>query len=89
MTQQTIIIKNKLGLHARAANKLVDVTTQYSSSITIEHQAKTVDGKSIMSVMLLAAAKGTELTIITDGNDETEAMSAITGLIDNLFDEAE
>jgi phosphocarrier protein len=89
MTQETIIIKNKLGLHARAANKLVDVTTQFSSSISIKHQSKTVDGKSIMSVMLLAAAKGTELTIITDGNDETEAMSAITGLIDNLFDEAE
>lgn len=89
MSQETVTIKNKLGLHARAANKLVDVTTQFSSKITLEYQSNAIDGKSIMSVMLLAAAKGSELTITTEGSDEHEAMRAITGLIDNLFDEEE
>lgn len=89
MAQRTVTIKNKLGLHARAANKLVDVTTQFSSKVTLKYQAKEIDGKSIMSVMLLAAAKGAELTVTTSGQDEEQAMDAITGLIDNLFDEDE
>ena len=89
MPQTTITIQNKLGLHARAANKLVDITIQFASAITIEYETKSIDGKSIMSVMLLAAAKGSELTITTEGHDETEAMNAITGLINNLFDESE
>ncbi len=89
MAQRIVTIKNKLGLHARAANKLVDVTTQFSSKVTLEYQAKEIDGKSIMSVMLLAAAKGAELTVTTSGQDEEQAMDAITGLIDNLFDEDE
>lgn len=89
MTQQTITIQNKLGLHARAANKLVDITTSFASNITLQYQEKSIDGKSIMSVMLLAAAKDSQLTITTEGSDEQEAMLAITGLINNLFDETE
>ena len=89
MPQVTITIQNKLGLHARAANKLVDITTQYASVVSIEYNSQSIDGKSIMSVMLLAAAKGSELVITTKGKDETEAMSAITTLINNLFDEGE
>ncbi len=89
MPQVTITIQNKLGLHARAANKLVDITTQFASAVSIEYNSQSIDGKSIMSVMLLAAAKGSELTITTEGKDETEAMSAITALINNLFDEGE
>jgi phosphocarrier protein HPr len=77
MPQVTITIQNKLGLHARAANKLVDITTQFASAV------------NIMSVILLAAAKGSELTITTEGHDEAEAMNAITQLINNLFDEGE
>ena len=89
MPQVTITIQNKLGLHARAANKLVDITTQYASTVSIEYNSQSIDGKSIMSVMLLAAARGSELVITTEGKDETEAMSAITALINNLFDEGE
>lgn len=89
MPQVTIAIQNKLGLHARAANKLVDITTQFASVVSIEYNSKSIDGKSIMSVMLLAAAKGSELVITTQGSDEIEAMHAITGLINNLFDEGE
>lgn len=89
MPQVTIAIQNKLGLHARAANKLVDITTQFASVVSIEYNSKSIDGKSIMSIMLLAAAKGSELIITTQGSDETEAMHAITGLINNLFDEGE
>ncbi|HAB55058.1 MAG TPA: HPr family phosphocarrier protein [Cellvibrionales bacterium] len=89
MPQATITIQNKLGLHARAANKLVDITTQFASVVSIEYNSKSIDGKSIMSVMLLAAAKGSELIITTQGSDEIEAMHAITQLINNLFDEGE
>ena len=89
MPQVTIAIQNKLGLHARAANKLVDITTQFASVVSIEYNSKSIDGKSSMSVMLLAAAKGSELVITTQGSDEIEAMHAITGLINNLFDEGE
>lgn len=89
MPQVTITIQNKLGLHARAANKLVDITTQFASAVSIEYNSQSIDGKSIMSVMLLAAARGSELVITTEGKDETEAMSAITALINNLFDEGE
>ena len=89
MPQVTITIQNKLGLHARAANKLVDTTTQFASAVTIEYATQSIDGKSIMAVMLLAAAKGSELLITTEGSDEIEAMNAITQLINNLFDEAE
>ncbi len=89
MIKQSITIKNKLGLHARAASKFVDTTTQFASSATIQYNEKEVDGKSIMSVMLLAAAKGAELTLMIDGKDETEALAAIIALIDNLFGEGE
>ena len=89
MPQVSITIQNKLGLHARAANKLVDITTQFASVVSIEYNSKSIDGKSIMSVMLLAAAKGSELIITTEGRDEAEAMNAITQLINNLFDEGE
>ena len=89
MPQATITIQNKLGLHARAANKLVDITTQFASVVSIEYNSKSIDGKSIMSVMLLAAAKGSELIITTQGSDEIEAMHAITQLNNNLFDEGE
>lgn len=86
-TQLTII--NKLGLHARAAAKLVSTATCFGSRISLTANGQCVDGKSIMAVMMLAAAKGTELELECTGNDEQEALNAIVLLINNRFDEAE
>ena len=89
MIKEEITIKNKLGLHARAASKLVDVSCQFASEISLTFNDKQVDGKSIMSVMLLAAAKGSQLFITANGSDEVIAMQAIKELIKNRFDEEE
>ena len=89
MIEEKIIIQNKLGLHARAANKLVEVTSLFASEISLTLNDKQVDGKSIMSVMLLAAAKGSELFITASGSDEVIAMQAIKELINNRFGEDE
>jgi phosphocarrier protein HPr len=86
-TQVTII--NKLGLHARAAAKFVSCTSAYSSSIEAGKEGKMVDAKSIMSVMMLAAGKGTVLDIRVEGADEEAALEALVTLIGNRFDEAE
>jgi len=84
-----IQIINKLGLHARAASKLVTLTSKYSCQINIAKDDKVVDGKSIMSVMMLAASKGTQLKIETNGDDQEQALAAISTLINNKFDEEE
>ena len=86
-TQVTII--NKLGLHARAAAKFVSCTSAYSSSIQAGKEGNMVDAKSIMSVMMLAAGKGTVLDIRVDGADEEAALEALVTLIGNRCDEAE
>jgi len=86
-TQVTII--NKLGLHARAAAKFVGCTSAFASDIHAGTDGKLVDAKSIMSVMMLAAGKGTVLDLRIDGKDENEALEALTTLIANRFDEAE
>ena len=84
-----IEIINKLGLHARAASKFSSTCAKFASKISVTKDSKTVDGKSIMSLMLLAAPIGTMLEITCNGADETEALKAITDLINNRFDEAE
>ena len=89
MIKQPLTIINKLGLHARAAAKLTGVSTRFSCTTELIANSKTVDCKSVMSLMLLAASKGTEIEIITNGHDEAEAMEAISTLINNRFDEAE
>ncbi len=89
MIQKEIEIINKLGLHARAAAKLVAAAGHFSSSIQIGKEGQLVDAKSIMSVMLLAASKGTVLNVEVSGNDEQEAWQSIETLIQNRFDEAE
>ncbi|MGH1472419.1 MAG: HPr family phosphocarrier protein [Cellvibrionaceae bacterium] len=89
MIKHQITIINKLGLHARAAAKLAKTSSQFSSSIKIGSQHSLVDGKSVMSLMLLAASKGTALEIICDGQDEDRALEAITHLIDDRFGEGE
>ena len=89
MLQRQITIINKLGLHARAAAKLVSCTSAFSSDIRVGIDGKLVDGKSIMAIMMLAAAKGTVLDLQIEGDDESEAMAALTALIENRFDEGE
>jgi phosphocarrier protein HPr len=87
MIESPVTIKNRTGLHARAAAKLVETITSFSSTVEISNGEKTVDGKSILSVMLLAASPGTELMLIIDGNDETEVLQAIQTLVENNFGE--
>ena len=89
MIQTQVTIINKLGLHARAAAKFVSCAAAFSSSIQAGKDGKLVDGKSIMSVMMLAAGKGTVLDLHIDGKDEDAALEALRKLIDNRFDEAE
>lgn len=87
MIESAITIKNRTGLHARAAAKFVEVTTRYASSIEISNGDKTVDGKSILSVMMLAASPGSKLTLRIDGKDESEVLEAIRQLVENNFGE--
>lgn len=88
MIESTVVICNKAGLHARAASRLVSVTSTFSSSVQVGNE-KMVDGKSILSLMMLAAGQGTELQVVVDGEDEEQAMEAIKKLVDNRFDEGE
>jgi len=89
MINTKITIINKLGLHARAAAKLVSTTAQFKSQIRAGVNGRLVDAKSIMAVMMLAASKGTELELQFDGDDEQTAHDAVVALINNRFDEAE
>lgn len=88
MIESTITICNKAGLHARAAAKLVGTASQFNSTVRIGTE-KLVDGKSILSLMMLAAGKGTVLNIVVDGDDEHPALLAIQALVNNRFDEGE
>jgi phosphocarrier protein len=89
MIESKITIINKLGLHARAASKFVTTASAFGCKIEVGKEDSFVDGKSIMSIMMLAACKGTELTLKLDGNDEKKALKAITSLVNNYFDEGE
>lgn len=89
MSEQTTTICNKLGLHARAASKLANTASQFGSQIWVSCNGKTIDAKSIMSLMLLAACKGTEINIRAEGRDAEAATEAVIGLINNRFDEDE
>jgi phosphocarrier protein len=89
MVEKQLTIINKLGLHARATAKLIGVTSNFSSRIQLIRDGRAVDGKSIMSVMMLAAAQGTTLTVTTEGEDEVEAIAAIENLINDCFGEGE
>lgn len=89
MIQETITIINKLGLHARASSKLVTLSSRFSSLIELQSGTKTVNAKSIMGVMMLAAAKGTTLTLHINGPDEAQARDAIVHLFNDYFGEGE
>jgi phosphocarrier protein HPr len=89
MLQREVEIVNKLGLHARASAKLTQVAGQFASDIWLSRSGKRVNAKSIMGVMMLAAAKGSTIVIETDGTDESEAMRALEQLIAARFGEGE
>lgn len=89
MQQQEAEIVNKLGLHARASAKLTQLAGKFQCAVWLTRNGKRVNAKSIMGVMMLAAAKGSKVGIETDGADEDAAMKAITALIANSFEEGE
>ena len=89
MIKHDIVIINKLGLHARAASKLVKLSATFESTIEIEKEDQKVNCKSIMGVMMLAASCGSMVTLYADGDDAQEAIDAISDLINRYFDEDE
>jgi len=89
MLQQEAEIINKLGLHARASAKLTQVAGRFQANVWVGRNGRRVNAKSIMGVMMLAAAMGSKVTVETDGPDEQQAMDAVTALIAARFDESE
>jgi len=89
MLQREVEIVNKLGLHARASAKLTQLAARYQSDVQMSRNGRKVNAKSIMGVMMLAAGKGSKVTIETDGPDETDAMDAIVSLIGDCFGEGQ
>jgi len=89
MLDRTVTIRNKLGLHARAAVKLVNLSNRFSSSMKIVKDGDEIDGKSILGILTLAATQGTSIRLLVSGRDEEAAMAALVELIANRFDEKE
>jgi len=89
MQERAVTVINKLGLHARAAAKFVTAASAFSSEINVAKDSQTVNGKSIMGIMMLAASRGTELVITTHGDDEQQAADKLENLITERFGEAE
>ncbi|TAN83584.1 MAG: HPr family phosphocarrier protein [Gallionella sp.] len=89
MLQEDALIVNKLGLHARASAKLTQLASGFKCDVMLSRNNRRINAKSIMGVMMLAAARGTTITVETSGEDEADAMQAILGLINNYFGEGE
>lgn len=89
MQERPVTIINKLGLHARAAARFVTTASSFSSDVDISKNGQRVNGKSIMGVMMLAASRGTDLIIMTQGIDEVEAADSLVTLIEERFGEQE
>ena len=87
MTSRDVTITNRLGLHARAAAKFVQLASRFHAQIKVSHGGRIMDGKSIMGILLLAAAHGTTITIASDGPDEQEALVALCELVQSGFGE--
>ena len=87
MTTQEVMIRNRLGLHARAAAKFVHTATRYTSQIRITRDGRSMDGKSIMGILLLAAGAGSTIVISADGVDEADAIDALCRLVNGGFGE--
>ena len=89
MRCQKVMLINKLGLHARASAKLVSLASEFDSEITLQRNGQQINAKSIMGLMMLAAAKGAEIELCADGKDEKKAVEALSKLISNRFGEGE
>jgi phosphocarrier protein HPr len=89
MKCQKIFIVNKLGLHARASAKFVSLASEFKSEILLKRDGQEVNGKSIMGIMMLAAAKGSELELCADGKDEMRAVEVLAALVQDRFGEGE
>ncbi|MCJ7581263.1 MAG: HPr family phosphocarrier protein [Candidatus Aminicenantes bacterium] len=89
MIKKKVTIINKLGLHARAAVKFVNLANRFTSSVSIEKNGNEIDGKSILGILTLAAVQGSEITITISGHDEQAALDALSALIQDRFNEAE
>ena len=87
MVTQTVTVTNALGLHARAAARFVHLAARFASKIRVSRDTKVMDGKSIMGILLLAAARGTTITISADGADERDAVEALAQLVASGFGE--
>jgi len=88
MTSRSVTVVNPLGLHARAAARFVHLAARFASQIRVARDAKVMDGKSIMGILLLAASRGTTITISADGADEQAAVEALAVLVQSGFGEA-
>jgi phosphocarrier protein len=89
MVEKTIVIKNKLGLHARAAVKFVNLANRYGSSVKIIKDETEIDGKSILGILTLAATQGTSIVLRISGKDEADAFKAVEELVKSKFGEKE
>jgi len=89
MLNQTVTVTNKLGLHARAAVKLVNLANRFEASVKIEKDGSEIEGKSILGILTLAAVQGSEIILKVEGRDEEMAMQAILALINDKFYEQE
>ncbi len=89
MISRNITILNRLGLHARAASKLVQCASSHQSRISITKNDKTINGKSIMGVLMLAASQGSEILVVADGADEALAVERICALVSDKFGESD
>ena len=89
MVEKKITIKNKLGLHARAAVKFVNLANRFVSSVKIEKDGNEIDGKSILGILTLAAVQGTRINLKISGKDEKAALRALVTLVENKFEEKE
>jgi len=87
--QQCVTISNKLGLHARASAKFVGVVEGFCCEVYLQRDAMKVNGRSLMAILTLAASQGTEIMIITDGEQEEEASAALVQLVEQRFGEVE
>jgi phosphocarrier protein HPr len=89
MLELRVPIRNKLGLHARAAVKFVNLSNRFVASVKIIKDGNEIDGKSILGILTLAATQGSEITLLVSGKDEEAALKALSDLINNRFDEKE
>ena len=87
MIRRDLVICNELGMHARAAARLVECANRFGSEVRVSREERTVNGKSIMGVLMLAAACGTTISIETEGADEEAAMAALVELVEDGFGE--